>query len=169
MSEVYGYKVAKQAVWMAILANFLFSGLNSWIVRYPSPASWPHQAAYVLVLGNLFSIAIGTLAGTILGSFINIYCISRWKVLLHGRFFWLRSIGSSMIGETIFTLTSVLIVWSGKIPWGKLFMLAFTLIISNIIYNIIMVGPATMVVNWLKKSENVDVYDAYLDYNPFKA
>jgi len=73
-----------------------------------------------------------------------------------------------MIGETIFTFTSVLIVWSGKIPWGQLFALAFTLIVSNIGYNIIMVGPATFIVNWLKKAENVDVYDTYLDYNPFK-
>jgi len=167
ISEVYGYKTAKQAVWLGIAANLLFTGLISLLVRYPSPASWPHQDAYMLVLSNVFSIAVGALVGTILGSFINIYCITRWKILLRGRLFWLRSIGSSMIGEAVFTLTSVLIVWSGKLPWGQLFTLAFTLFMSKVIYSVVMAGPATLVVNRLKKSEGIESYDAGANYNPF--
>lgn len=169
IAEVYGVKIAQQAVWLAVLANTLFTGLVSSIVRVQSPASWPHQHAYVLVLGGLFSIAIGALVGTLLGSFINIYFINRWKIILKGRLFWLRSIGSSMIGEAVFTFTSALIVWSGNLPWKQVFTLAFTLFMSKVIYSIIMSGPANIIANLLKRAEKVDVYDKAIDYNPFSA
>ena len=168
MAEVYGYKTARTAVWLGVFSTLLFTTVISLIVKLPSPVSWPHQAAYVLVLGGLYNIAIGSLAGTLLGSFANIYIISRWKVLLRGRLFWLRSICSSMIGEAIFTTTSVLIVWTGKLPWNKELMLALTLFLSKVIYSTLMAGPATIIVGLLKKSEGMDEYDLSLDYNPFK-
>lgn len=168
MAEVYGYRIARKAVWLAVFSTMLFTAVISLVVRFPSPASWPHQAAYVLVLGGLYSIAIGSLVGTLLGSFVNIYIISRWKVLLRGRLFWFRSICSSMVGEAIFTLTSVLIVWTGKLPLNKVLVLALTLFFSKVIYSILMAGPATIIVSLLKKFEGVDVYDTPSDCNPLK-
>lgn len=168
IAEVYGYETARQAIWLGVLSNVFFSGAISLLVQVQSPADWAYQAQYELVLGGVFSIAVGAVAGTLLGAFINVYLLTKWRLLAKGRFFMIRSIGSSVLGEVIFTYVSVLIVWYGRISTSKMLMLGFTLFLSKIVMNFIMVGPAAIAVHYLKKAEGTGSCDDKIDFNPFK-
>lgn len=50
IAEVYGYKIARQVVWSGIASIFIFSASAQYLSKIPSPAFWPYQSQYELLL-----------------------------------------------------------------------------------------------------------------------
>ena len=90
------------------------------------------------------------------------------KVLTQGRWLWTRTIGSTLIGQGVDTLLFVAIAFAGTVPWS----LFWSIVISNYIFKVgletIMTPGTYRAIAFLKKEENVDVYDTDTDFNPFK-
>ena len=53
------------------------------------------QNAYEEVFGNLIRFVSAGFLAVLSSHFLNIYIFSKWKILLRGKYFWLRSIGAS--------------------------------------------------------------------------
>ena len=167
IAEVYGYKTAKKLIWQSVVMNIVFSGLISALILLPSPKEWVFQSSFLIVYNDitLNSIVHGITAP--LSYFINAYLISKWKVYFAGKYFGVRSIASSIIGEFIFSLIMVPFVWYGN----KLnFILPLILITfsTKIIWAVLGSYLAVIAVDYLKKSEKVDIYDNGIIFNPFK-
>src|SRR5207245_1758073 len=75
LTEIYGYKKTKTVIWFSFLFQIIFACICLAIVKTPS--SYVHAADYAVVLGNLLRIAAGSLVASILGTFLNIYLISK--------------------------------------------------------------------------------------------
>src|SRR5205823_14289537 len=120
--EVYGYPVTKKIVLYGFICDLIFGILTVFICHIPS-ISESQTIAYMQVLGLLLREVVAQMIGVLSGAFINIYLISRWKMITNGRYFWLRSIGSSTIGEAIMLVISVLIAFAGVLPYSELFRL----------------------------------------------
>src|SRR5690349_17141808 len=80
--EVYGYRMAKQLTWITMLCIAFYSLVIATIIRTPSPPFWQLQAVYNQVLGSSIKVFFGFLVGMFISNFINIYAVSRWKILL---------------------------------------------------------------------------------------
>jgi uncharacterized integral membrane protein (TIGR00697 family) len=103
-----------------------------------------------------------------LGEFSNSFVLAKMKVWMEGRFLWMRTIGSTIIGEGVDTVTFVVIASSfGVFPWS----LFFTLIVANYIFKVsieVIFTPVTYrIVAFLKREEQEDYYDRHTDFNPF--
>lgn len=174
LTEVYGFRIARRAIWtgfvvMAISALFFF------ILRVLPPAqtweAYAGTAAYDAILGGMSTggIVLASLSGYLVGEFFNSAVHSRIKVLMNGRLLWVRSIGSSLIGELLDSLVFVGIACLAGVFPRELFA---TLVITNYILKIsveVLVTPFTYLSVWfLKKAEDIDVYDRGVKYNPFK-
>ena len=49
LTEVYGFKVSRRVIWMALLANTIIF-LGTWCTIYLNPSPyWPNQEAYAAV------------------------------------------------------------------------------------------------------------------------
>jgi uncharacterized integral membrane protein (TIGR00697 family) len=168
ISEVYGYDVSKQIIWSALICQFIFALICSSIIHLPSPSSFTHQAAYDHVLGNLPRVAFASFAAIVCGAFINAYTVAKWKVLLKGRLFWLRSLGASIIGEAVFVIISLGMEFFGVVPLSTLLQLILVSFTMKIALNPILVIPSSILTAWLKKIEKIDVYDYDLKFNPLK-
>ncbi len=108
IAEIYGLSIAKKIIWLMVISGFIFSLICVASIKLPSPAFWAHQSAYEFVLGQTFRVTFSAGFGVIVGSMLNVYLLSKWKVLLKGKYFLFRSFGASVIGELtqyIFTLT----------------------------------------------------------------
>ncbi len=170
VAEVYGYRVARQIVWCGLIAP-LFLALCVFIVLHaPSPPFWRKTAmSYNYVLGSIPRVAIVSSITIFCGQMLNAHFISRWKILTQGRYFWLRSIGSSALGDGFTVISSTMVIFYGKLP--------VELIVKNILTNLTMmlivsaVGaiPATFLARKVASIEGIDIYNTRVDFNPFKA
>ena len=121
VAEVYGFKIAKKLIALMILAGLFFSLLLCILIKLPAPAYWKHSEAYDFVLGGTLRIMCSASLGVIVGSFLNVYLVSRWRILAKGQFFWLRSLASSGIGEITQYLIGLALMFHGFLEWDKLF------------------------------------------------
>lgn len=167
VTEIYGYHIARKLVWLSLIAEVIFAIMITIIIQLPSPENWPHQASFDYVLGSSLRFVSAGVIGVISSSFINIYIISKFKIILRGRFFTLRSIFASALGTLILVLLTGTFAFYGKISNQALFTLLTSAYLLELIYTTIAAYPASLLVNFLKKRENSDVFDHDINYNPF--
>ncbi len=173
LTEVYGYKQSRRAIWAGFFCLAL-TALIFWIVgRLPGEATWQGyagDAAYNVILGGISSggIVLASLAGFWTGEFTNSFILAKMKVLTNGRWLWMRTIGSTIFGELVDTVVFVVVASTfGVFPWS----LFSSLIVTNYIFKCsveALMTPVTyLVVNFLKHAEKEDYYDRDTDFNPF--
>lgn len=168
IAEIYGYKVAKKIVWFGFICQTVFALFCSILIQIPSPNFLDNQNSYLIVLGSILHTCISAVTAYIIGGFINIYFISKWKLLLKGKYFWLRSLGATTISELIFTVLAVSLIQFGKLPLNKILAIIGVSYSLKVTYAIILAFPANLLVNLIKKSDGIDVFDKNINYNPFR-
>lgn len=168
IAEVYGYEISKKVIWSAIIFQFIFAFTCFLFIKLPSPATWIFQDAYNHVLGNLPRVAFASFLAIILGATLNAYAISKWKILLKGEFFWIRSLGASIIGEAIFTFLAFSVEFFGLLPLKTALGLMAVSFLTKAIINPLLVIPCSLVAKVIKKIEGIELYEFDVEFNPFK-
>lgn len=168
ITEVYGYKACQRLTWYAILSCAIFSVICYLFIQLPSPTGWTHQAAYDYIVGKFPQIVASMILGIWISSAFNSHLLAKWKLLTHGKYFWFRSITSSMAGELVFTIISMLIVGMGNMPFTQILELLIASYILKLVIVTLLAYPSTVITGFLKKREGIDVYDYSVEINPFK-
>ncbi len=182
LTEVYGYKRSRRVIWAGFGAAALMAA-TFWVVGVlPGATDWEAdvgQTAYYAVLGGVSSggLVVASLVAYFSGEFSNSYVMAKMKIWTRGRFLWLRTIGSTLVGEGVDTALFILIATIYDVylvPEYDVFSWAIapTLIVSNYIFKVgieTLMTPATYrIVNLLKRVEREDYYDYDTDFNPFR-
>jgi uncharacterized integral membrane protein (TIGR00697 family) len=167
LTEVYGYQRSRRVIWTGFFSAFLMSLVLYIVQILPPAAGWPNQKAYESLLGFVPRIVAGSLIAYFAGEFSNSFILSRMKIVTKGKFLWMRTIGSTLVGEGIDTIIFCLVAFYGLLPNRLL----ISVIISNYIFKCgveILFTPITyLIVGFLKRKENEDHYDRGINYNPF--
>jgi len=168
LTEVYGYRKARKAIWIGFFCAFLMA-LVLWIIGILKPAQgWDLQNSYMAILGQAPRIVGASLAAYFAGEFINSFILAKMKIATKGRWLWTRTIGSTIAGEMIDTLLFCFIAFYGTYS----FRLLIAIILSNYIFKVgleVILTPVTYkIVGFLKRRENEDYYDYKTNFNPFK-
>jgi uncharacterized integral membrane protein (TIGR00697 family) len=168
LTEVYGYRKARKAIWVGFFSAFLMSVIL-WMVGILKPAQgWDLQNSYIAILGQTPRIVGASLIAYFAGEFINSFILAKLKIITKGRWLWTRTIGSTIAGEMIDTLLFCFIAFYGLYP-NKLLL---SIIISNYVFKVgleIILTPVTYkIIGFLKRRENEDYYDYKTNFNPFK-
>ena len=168
LTEVYGYARSRKVIWLGFAAAILMSVTFMAVGSLPSAPEWTAQAAYDQILGFTPRIVLASLIAYFAGEFSNSFTLAKLKIKTQGRYLWVRTIGSTLIGQVVDTLIFSLIAFSGVIPGSLL----ITLIISNYVFKCgveILFTPATYwITGWLKQQEKEDFYDVQTNFNPFR-
>ncbi len=168
ITEVYGYGQSRKIIWTGFFCALLMSAVFIIVGKLPPAEGWNNQAAYDAILGLTPRIVAASLVAYLAGSFSNSFILAKMKILTQGKWLWMRTIGSTIVGELVDTLLFVVIAFWGVIPWPLL----VALIISNYIFKTGMEAALTpvtyRVVKFLKRSEAEDYYDTNTSFNPFK-
>jgi uncharacterized integral membrane protein (TIGR00697 family) len=168
LTEVYGYKRARLVIWIGFAANLLMSVLFMITIALPYPNFWRNQAAYTVVLGLTPRLVLASSVGYWGGEFANSFVLSKIKILTKGRRLWLRTIGSTIVGEGIDTLLFIVLAFSGSLPLTVLIGMILAQYIWKVGYEIIATPLTYMVVGWIKRKEGIDAFDYEVNYNPFR-
>ncbi|MBP1663436.1 MAG: hypothetical protein H6Q19_576 [Bacteroidetes bacterium] len=168
IAEVWGYRKARLIIWYGFLMNFLAVVIFRLSIIVPGSENFTHQDAFQLVLGNTERISLASFIAFLIGSFLNAMVMSKMKLLQKGRNFSLRAVASTLVGEGADSLVFFTIAFAGVIPNNDLLMLILTQAGMKTAYEILVLPLTNVIVRWVKRREQEDVFDDGISYNPLK-
>ena len=114
LTEIWGYRTARKVIWTTFACNVIMVLCTQVGVWLPSPDYLDSAAqSYNTIFTYVPRIVVGSLVGFILGELSNAWLMERIKKLTRGRWLWVRTIGSSVVGYLFDTLPFVLIAFAG--------------------------------------------------------
>lgn len=166
LTEVYGYARARRVIWIGFMMNLLMVAVF-WVVgKLPADSMWGMQSSYDNILGVVWRIVLASLVAYLIGEFANSYLLAKLKVRTKGKFLWLRAIGSTIVGQFLDTTVFLLIAFAGVLPWELIGIIWITNYVFKILVEVALLPFTYKVVAWLKKKEEVDVYDRDTNFSP---
>lgn len=167
VAEIYGYKITRFMILSGFAAQTLFALICLLAVYAPHPAFFKEQHAYAYILGpSLLRIDLSGFVAYITANLVNSYILTRWKVLLKGRKFWLRSLGSSTFSEALYSFIAIMLMEINSIPLNGVFKLILISFLIKVTYSLVFAWPGQMIVNYIKRVTHIDVYDLPKKFTP---
>lgn len=167
LTEVYGYKRTRKAIWLGLSANLLMAAMFMIVGLMPPAPDWPNQDAYMAILGQSSRIVLASVTAYFCGEFINSFVLAKMKVLTKGKFLWSRTIGSTIFGEAVDTTVFMLIAFWGVLPMDLFIWVGISGYLLKVGIEILFTPFTYLIINFLKKKENEDYYDTKTNFNPF--
>ena len=170
LTEVYGYARDRRVVWAGFGA-LAFASFMAWVVVHlpAADSEWmkAYQGQLEGVFGNAWRIAAGSMIAFWAGSFANSYSLAKLKIRTQGRFLWLRTIGSTLVGELVDSSLFYVIAFGGIWASGDVLKVALTQYLLKTGWEVVMTPVTYRVVGFLKRAENEDHFDRETDFTPF--
>ena len=117
LTEVYGYANARRVIWTGFVALVFMAFMAAVVVALPAAEGWPGQHAYEFVFGNSWRIVLASITAFWAGEFANSFVLARMKVMTGGRFLWMRTIGSTVVGQGLDSLIFYPLAFYGLVGW----------------------------------------------------
>lgn len=167
IAEIYGYKITQTVILSGFICQTLFALVAQLVILAPYPASFTESHSYAYILGtSLLRIDLSGFIAYIIANLVNSYILTRWKILLKGRHFWLRSLGSSTFAEALYSLIAVIMIEINSIPTKNLIKIVIVVYLIKALTSIIVAFPLQLLVSYLKKKSGIDVYDFPKKFTP---
>lgn len=167
VGEVYGYAYPRLFIWVGVLSEFVFSLVLIAVSHTTAPEYFKHPEAYQIVFDPTLRYVVSGLIALLVGEFVNVYLLAKWKVALRGRFFIFRSLLSTAIGQACLTIIVDILNYTGKMPTSDLISMMFSGYSWKMCVALLLIFPAWTMVKYLKKAENIDHYDVNTNFSPF--
>ncbi len=171
LTEVYGYARARRVIWAGTVA-VVFMAFMSWVVVALPPApTWTNQAAYATIFGQVPRIVLASVCAFWAGEFVNSYVMARMKLWSEGRHLWMRTIGSTVLGEGVDSLIFYPLAFLGAAGFtpGLVVTVMFTQWALKVAWEVVLTPLTYVVVGALKRAEGMEVFDRDTDFTPFRA
>jgi uncharacterized integral membrane protein (TIGR00697 family) len=153
LSEVYGFKAARKAIFIGFAMSIL-AAITFWLVQISPPAeAWDNQEAFESVLGFVPRIVLASVAGYLVGQLLNAWVLVKIKERTQEKALWLRLLGSTAVGEFADTIVFCTIAFYGVIT-GEEFLIyvAFGFAYKTLI-EIVLLPLSYAVIGWVKRRE----------------
>ena len=168
LTEVYGYARARQVIWTGFFCN-LVAVVAIWVAGLlPSVPFWnaglytdPDEAqkAYMAILGFTPRLLVASFIAYLAGEFLNSIVLAKLKVKTRGRFLWLRTITSTVIGQGADSAIFISVAFIGVLPSSLLLSAIISQWLFKVAYEVLATPLTYLVVNTLKKAEGIDYFD----------
>jgi uncharacterized integral membrane protein (TIGR00697 family) len=166
LTEVYGYARARRVIWLGFFCN-LIAVIAIWLGQVlPAASFWDGQAAYERILGYTPRLLAASFLAYLIGEFANSFVLAKMKIATKGRWLWMRTIGSTLVGQGLDSLVFITLAFVGTIPLAGLASAIVTQWLAKSVYEAVVTPLTYNVVSFLKRREGVDVYDYSTRFNP---
>ncbi len=167
IAEIYEYEIARYVIISGYICQTLFAIICKLVIHSPTPTFFKNYQTYINVFDPLLYIDISSFVAFMISGLVNIYIITKWKRVTCGRYFWLRSLGSSTIAEALYSAIAIIMMEIDSIPIGNMYKVILLSYLIKVIYSIIFAAPANALVNYIKQTTGITGYNLSEDFNPF--
>ena len=120
LAEVFGMRGARRAILLGFGISLLASLTFLAVGVAPAAPGYENQEAFVAVLGFVPRVVVASLAGYLVGQFLNAWVLVKLKQWREGKGMWKRLLGSTVVGEAADTTIFCLIAFGGQIDGGTM-------------------------------------------------
>ncbi len=176
LTEVYGYARARRVIWIGFGCNLL-AVLVIWAsIDIPPAPFWrlglfdlkTSQEAYQSLFGYTPRILAASFLAYLVGEFLNSFVLARMKIATAGRHLWMRTIGSTVVGQLADTGIVLSLAFFGTLPFYPLLVMVINQWWMKSAYEAVITPFTYLAVNYLKRVEEEDHFDRGTDFNPLK-
>lgn len=167
LTEVYGYRYARRAIWLGFLGNLVAVIAIYLAGILPAPVFWEGQASFDAILGFTPRLLLASFVAYLFGEFANSTILAKMKIMTQGRHLWARTIGSTIVGQGLDSILFIAIAFGGLMTGGAMVTAIFSQWLFKSAYEALATPLTYAVVNRLKQVEGVDAYDVETRLTPF--
>lgn len=157
IAEIYGHKTSRRSLWVIIILQFIIIQL-CWFSQEFITTLIDKINVATIIPHEIHRTTAAQLIALCLSGTINTYIINNFKTLLNGKYFVLRGLGASAIGEFIFIISYNLIAFIHIIPNDLLIKIIISSYMINLITNIIIVAIFNIVTSIIATIKSQKLY-----------
>lgn len=166
MTEVYGYKHTRRAIWVSFFWLLLMIAVLTAVQALPSVAGAPNVNEFNTVFGFVPRIVAASLVAYLVGEFVNSFVLAKMKVRSGGKKLWQRLVASTLLGEAIDTTIFCMVAFYGLITSSQMVNYILVGIVFKVTVETLMLPVTYRVIAWLKSREHEDHYDKKTNFTP---
>lgn len=152
LTEVWGFRNAKKVIWLGFGINLLLTVMTNWAISFPFPSFWPGQTSYAFIFGAVPRIVVASFIGYLAGELSNSLSLEWIKTFTGESHLWIRTIGSSIIGQILDTGLFIGIAFYGTMPTAVLIQLMIAQYLFKVACEALGGTPlAYLLIGWAKK------------------
>jgi len=168
LTEVYGYANSRNVLWTVMICSILAGLVYTIVVGLAPSQIFNSNDAYSVVLGQVPRVLVGGWLAVFLGDISNNFALAKLKIITSGKYLWLRTISSTVIGELINTSVFYFIGLFGVLPFEVLYSSILSAWLLKVGVEVVFTPLTYFIVAKLKRAEGEDFYDTNTDFNPFR-
>ena len=153
LTEVFGFKIAKKVIFLTFFCNIFLVLATTVGIFLPYPEYTSETAnAYAKIFSYVPRITIASLFAFLFGELSNAFALEKIKKVTNGKFLFIRTIGSSVVGYVFDTVGFVFIAFYGTVPFSDLISMIWVQYLAKLLIEAICATPLVyMVVSFVKK------------------
>lgn len=154
IAEVYEFKKAKLVILIGFLCNAFMVLYFQIAIKLPSADTWVLQDSFASILSTTPRMFIASLSAYLVGSLSNAYVMQLLKKITNGKHLWVRTIGSTIVGEFLDTIIFSTIAFVGNIPFETILTMMICQFLWKVLYETISTPLTYCVIDKFKELEN---------------
>jgi len=166
VTEVYGYAQARRVLLITLLCSIIAGVIYQLAVYLPPSVIFNANDAYKTVFGVVPRVLVGGWIAVFIGDILNNYVLAKMKVWSKGKNLWMRTIGSTIVGQLANTAIFYLIALYAILPNNVLLISIISAWLIKTAVEAILTPITYMVINKVKKIEDEDYFDDKTNFNP---
>jgi hypothetical protein len=137
-----------------------------WSLGYTTSAE--ASRAYEAVLGFTPRLLLASFVAYLFGEFLNAFVLAKLKLATSGRYLWVRTIASTLIGQGVDSAIFLSIAFTGILPSALLGSAILSQWLFKSAYEALATPLTYAVVGALKRAEGLDPFDHETNFSPLR-
>ena len=168
ITEVYGYRQARRAIWCGFLFNAVFIFYGQLVIHLPSPS-------YAAINNHRFDQLLSMNTRIIIASTMSYLCseplnslvMAKLKIYFAGRKLAVRFVASTCIASFVDSAIFGTAAFFGMMSNKALLIFILTMWFFKVCIEIVGLPVSIYLAHKLKKAEHLDIYDMKTSFNLF--
>lgn len=153
--EVYGYPTARKIIFLGFAMNLYAVIFFLITVKMAYPPFFEGQSAFETVLGFTPRLLVASFIAYLIGTNVNAWVLVLVKKLTKAKYLWVRTISSTIIGESIDSTIFITLAFYGVVPNAALPTMILAQASFKIIYEILATPFTYLIIGYVKKLEGI--------------
>jgi uncharacterized integral membrane protein (TIGR00697 family) len=133
LTEIWGFKTARKVILLCFACNLILMGATALVTLVPSPGYLSATAqAYNMIFTYMPRIVVASLCAFLAGELTNAWFMIKIREKTGRRHLWVRTIGSSVVGQLLDTVIFCSIAFAGTVTTNDLFVMIGSLYVAKL-------------------------------------